>query len=104
MDNFIQFELVKLFDTWKKSRNNKYSNTDIQVYHDYFREFYKKLRDLAPNIDSLDLTQKQFLRFYIEYFQNRINCLIHRRHWFTQMLPKNFSKRRCSIGSARKIN
>lgn len=75
MDNFIQFELVKLFDTWKKSRNNKYSNTDIQVYHDYFREFYKKLRDLAPNIDSLDLTQKQFLRFYIEYFQNRINCL-----------------------------
>lgn len=75
MDNFIQFELVKLFDTWKKSRNNKYSNTDIQVYHDYFREFYKKLRGLAPNIDSLDLTQKQFLRFYIEYFQNRINCL-----------------------------
>lgn len=75
MDNFLQFELVKLFDTWKKSRNNKYSNTDIQVYHDYFREFYKKLRDLAPNIDSLDLTQKQFLRFSIEYFQNRINCL-----------------------------
>lgn len=75
MDNFIQFELVKLFDTWKKSRNNKYSNTDIQVYHDYFRIFYKKLRDLAPNIDSLDLTQKQFLILSIEYFQNRINCL-----------------------------
>ena len=59
----------------KKSRNNKYSNTDIQVYHDYFRIFYKKLRDLAPNIDSLDLAQKQFLIVSIEYFQNRINCL-----------------------------
>lgn len=75
MDNFIQFELVKLFDTWKKSRNNKYSDADIQIYHDYFRDFYRKLRYLAPNIKSLEPEKKEFLKLCIKYFQDRINCL-----------------------------
>lgn len=75
MDNFIQFELVKLFDTWKKSRNNKYSDANIQSYHDYFKEFYNKLRSLAPNVHTLDDTRKEFIKFCVEYFQDRINCL-----------------------------
>ena len=66
MDNFIQFELVKLFDTWKKSRNNKYSDADIQIYHDYFRDFYRKLRYLAPNIKSLEPEKKEFLKLCIK--------------------------------------
>ncbi len=75
MNNFLQFELVKLFDTWKKSRNNKYSNTDIQVYHDYFGKFYKELKRIATHIEDIDNNQKLFLKATIEYFQNRINSL-----------------------------
>lgn len=57
MDRFFEFEKAKLFDTWKRSRNNKYSNPKLQEFHDFFRNFYEKIK----NEDVTSLTDEKKL-------------------------------------------
>lgn len=73
MDRFFEFEKAKLFDTWKRSRNNKYSNPKLQEFHDFFRDFYEKIKN--EDIASLTEDKKTFLKNAIDYFQLRVNCL-----------------------------
>lgn len=73
MDRFFEFEKAKLFDTWKRSRNNKYSNPKLQEFHDFFRDFYEKIKN--EDIASLTEDKKTFLKDAIDYFQTRVNCL-----------------------------
>ena len=73
MDRFFEFEKAKLFDTWKRSRNNKYSNHKLQEFHNFFRDFYEKIKN--EDVSSLSTDKKIYLKVAIEYFQTRVNCL-----------------------------
>lgn len=73
MDRFFEFEKAKLFDTWKRLRNNKYSNKNIEYFHNFFRDFYNKIK--SEDIKLLTIDQKTLLKFAISYFQTRVNCL-----------------------------
>lgn len=73
MDRFFEFEKAKLFDTWKRSRNNKYSNPKLQEFHNFFRDFYEKIKN--EDVSTLSVDKKTYLKAAIEYFQTRVNCL-----------------------------
>ena len=73
MDRFFEFEKAKLFDTWKRARNNKYSNPKFEAFHNFFKAFYEKIKN--ENVASLTETQKICLKKAMSYFQERVNCL-----------------------------
>jgi len=73
MDRFFEFEKAKLFDTWKRARNNKYSNPKFEAFHNFFKEFYDKIKN--EDVASLTETQKICLKKAMLYFQERVNCL-----------------------------
>ena len=73
MDRFFEFEKAKLFDTWKRARNNKYSNPKFDEFHNYFKKFYDKIKN--EDVASLAKSQKICLRNAMQYFQERVNCL-----------------------------
>ena len=73
MDRFFEFEKAKLFDTWKRARNNKYSNPKFEEFHNFFKAFYDKIKN--EDIASLTETQKIYLKQAMLYFQERVNCL-----------------------------
>lgn len=73
MDRFFEFEKAKLFDTWKRARNNKYSNPKFEEFHNFFKAFYEKIKN--EDVASLTETQKICLKKAMSYFQERVNCL-----------------------------
>lgn len=73
MDRFFEFEKAKLFDTWKRARNNKYSNPKFDAFHNFFKAFYERIKN--EDIASLTETQKICLKKAMSYFQERVNCL-----------------------------
>ena len=53
MDRFFEFEKAKLFDTWKRARNNKYSNPKFEAFHNFFNAFYEKIKNKNISLDQL---------------------------------------------------
>lgn len=73
MDRFFEFEKAKLFDTWKRSRNNRFSNKKIEDFHNCFKQFYDKIKH--EDVTTLSEDKKKCLKNTIDYFQLRVNCL-----------------------------
>lgn len=73
MDRFFEFEKAKLFDTWKRSRNNRFSNKKIEEFHNCFKQFYDKIKH--EDVTTLSEDKKKCLKNTIDYFQLRVNCL-----------------------------
>ena len=86
MDRFFEFEKAKLFDTWKRSRNNRFSNKKIEEFHDCFKQFYDKIKHEDVAILSED--KKEWLKKAIDYLAIKTQVTPHTiRHTFaTDML------------------
>lgn len=97
MDRFFEFEKAKLFDTWKRSRNNRFSNKKIEEFHNCFKQFYDKIKH--EDVTTLSEDKKKCLKNAIDYFQLRVNCLSNNTGLMLHMSLLKVLNARLGIGS-----